>query len=136
MKASVSTWSSLKGIMKKRPVQVLTYIRLSFAFGMSMITTLYAVYVVNSLGILPSVWSLLYTLRGLSNTLTRIPAGRISDKIGRKRPLLFSFIILTIVFILLSEVEVPTMIGVAMLLRACTWYTSSKRVGFSRRCCI
>lgn len=115
-KASVSTWSSLKGIMIKRPVQVLTYVRLSFAFGMSMITTLYAVYVVNSLGILPSVWSLLFTLRGLSNTLTRIPAGRISDKIGRRKPLLFSFIILTVVFFLLSEVEASIMIGVTMLL--------------------
>jgi len=114
--SSISTWTSLKGIMAKRPVQALTYGRLTFSFGMSIITSIYAVYVVNNLGILPSVWSLLYTLRGLSNTLTRIPAGKLSDRIGRKRPLLLSFIILTFVFFLLSEVEGIVMIGVAMLL--------------------
>jgi MFS family permease len=114
--SSVSTWTSLKGIISKRPVQALTYGRLSFSFGMSIITSIYAVYVVNNLGILPSVWSLLYTLRGLSNTLTRMPVGRLSDRIGRKKPLLLSFIILTLVFFLLSEVGGTVMIGAAMLL--------------------
>jgi len=113
---SVSMWSSLKGIMAKRPVQALTYARVSFAFGMSIITTIYSVYVVNDLLVLPSVWSLLYTLRGLSNTITRIPAGRISDKIGRKKPLTLSFAILAIAFFLLSEVGDPVMIGITMLL--------------------
>jgi MFS family permease len=116
VESSISTWSSLKGILSKRPVQALTYVRLTFAFGMSIITTIYSVYVVNDLGILPSVWSLLYTLRGLSNTLTRMPAGRLSDRIGRKRPLLLSFIILTLAFVLLSEVGDPIIIGLTMLL--------------------
>jgi MFS family permease len=116
VESSVSTWNSLKGILTKRPVQALTYVRFTFAFGMSIIINFYSVYVVNSLGILPSVWSLLYTLRGLSNTLTRMPAGRLSDRIGRKKPLLFSFMVLTLVFFLLSEVGGTVMIGVAMLL--------------------
>lgn len=114
--SSVSMWSSLKGIIAKRPVQALTYIRLSFAFGMSIITTIYAVYVVNDLLVLPSVWSLLYTLRGLSNTITRMPAGRISDKIGRKKPLILSFAILALAFFLLSEAGDPVMIGITMVL--------------------
>jgi predicted MFS family arabinose efflux permease len=45
-----------------------------------------------------------------------MPVGRLSDRIGRKRPLLFAFIILTLVFFLLSEVGGTVMIGVAMLL--------------------
>ena len=116
VESSVSTWSSLKGILTKRPVQVLTYVRLTFAFGMSIITTIYAIYVVNDLGISPSVWSLLYTLRGLSNTITRMPAGRLSDKIGRRKPLILSFATLALAFLLLSEVGDPVMIGITMLL--------------------
>jgi len=116
VESSVSTWSSLKGILTKRPVQVLTYVRLTFAFGMSIITTIYAIYVVNDLGISPSVWSLLYTLRGLSNTITRMPAGRLSDKIGRRKPLILSFAILALAFFMLSEVGDPVMIGITMLL--------------------
>jgi predicted MFS family arabinose efflux permease len=116
IESSVSTWSSLKGILTKRPIQALTYVRFTFAFGMAIIATIYSVYVVNNLGILPSVWSLLYTLRGLSNTLTRMPAGRISDKIGRKKPLIFSFALLALTFVLLSEVGGTVMIGAAMLL--------------------
>jgi len=116
VESSVSTWTSLKQILTKKPVQALTYVRLSFAFGMSIITTIYAVYVVNDLIILPSVWSLLYTLRGLTNTIARMPAGKLSDKIGRKKPLLLSFIILTFVLFSLSEVVDPIMIGIMMLL--------------------
>ena len=111
-----SSWSSLMEIVTIRSVQALTYSRFAFAVSLSFITTLYAVYAVNSLYIAPAVYALLYSLRGLANTVSRLPTGRISDTIGRKKPLLLSFILLTGVFLLFSEARDPVMIGFTMFL--------------------
>ena len=111
-----SSWNRIRRIITIRQVQVLTYVRFTFAFTAAIIATLYSVYAVNALKILPSVYALLVTFRGLSNTLTRVPAGRISDVIGRKKPLLISFTLLTIVFLLFSKVRDPITIGVIMIL--------------------
>ena len=111
-----SSWSRIKRIITLKPVQMLTYIRFTFAFTMAIITTLYSIYVVNTLNILPAVYALLVTFRGLANTLIRIPVGRISDIIGRKKPLLLSFILLTFVFLLFSQVGDPITIGIIMVL--------------------
>jgi len=111
-----SSWNRIRRIITIRQVQVLTYVRFTFAFTAAIIATLYSVYAVNALKILPSVYALLVTFRGLSNTLTRVPAGRISDVIGRKKPLLISFTLLTVVFLLFSKVRDPITIGVIMIL--------------------
>lgn len=109
-------WRSLKRIVALRPVQVLTYVRFTFAFTMAIITTIYAVYAVNTLQIDPSVYALFITLEGLANTLSRAPTGRVSDAIGRKKPLLISFILLTAVFLLFSEAKDSITIGLTMFL--------------------
>jgi len=109
-------WRILKGIVTLRPVQALTYVRFTFAFTMAITTTVYAVYAVNNLQIDPSVYALFITLEGLANTLSRTPTGRFSDLIGRKKPLLTSFIMLTAVFLLFSEAKDPVTIGLTMFL--------------------
>jgi MFS family permease len=111
-----SSWSNLKAIISLKPVQTLTYIRFTFAFSTSIITTLYAIYAVNDLHIDPAIFAIFFSLRGLANTLIRLPTGRISDTIGRKKPLLISFTLLTAVFLLLSEVKDPFTIGFVMFL--------------------
>ena len=110
------SWSSLKKIVAIKPVQALTYGRFTFAVMMSMIVTLYPIYVVNSLKIEPAVYALFFTIRGLANTLARLPTGRISDMIGRKKPLIISFILLAAVLILFSIVENPVTIGFVMFI--------------------
>ncbi len=110
------SWSSLKKIVAIKPVQALTYGRFTFAVMMSMIVTLYPIYAVNSLKIEPAVYALFFTVRGLANTLARLPTGRISDMIGRKKPLIISFILLAAVLILFSMVENPVTIGFVMFI--------------------
>jgi MFS family permease len=95
---------------------MLTYVRFTFAFTAAIIATLYSVYAVNTLKIIPAVYALLVTLRGLANAITRVPAGRISDMIGRKKPLLISFALLTLVFLLFSTIGGPITIGLVMIL--------------------
>jgi MFS family permease len=110
------SWSSLKKILAIKPVQALTYGRFTFAVMMSIMVTLYPIYAVNSLKIDPAIYALFFTLRGFANTLARLPTGRISDMIGRKKPLITSFTLLTAVLILFSTVENPAMIGFVMFL--------------------
>ncbi|UCH37234.1 MAG: MFS transporter [Candidatus Bathyarchaeota archaeon] len=107
----VDSWNSLKTIFMLRPVQALTVIRFTFAFTMSILTTLYAIYAVNILGISPSIYAFYITLKGMANTIARFPTGRITDVIGRKKPLLFSFILLSIVFFFLAELKHPIQVG-------------------------
>jgi MFS family permease len=109
-------WSRLTGIATRRPVQALTYLRFTFAFTMSIVSTIYALYVVNILLIAPAVYALLVTIKGLANALTRVPIGRLSDTTGRKTPLLFSFILLCITFLLFSMGRDVVVIGATMLL--------------------
>jgi len=110
------SWSSLKKIVAIKPVQALTYGRFTFAVMMAIIVTLYPIYAVNSLKIAPAVYALFFTVRGLANTLARLPTGRISDMIGRKKPLITSFILLSAVLILFSKVVNPVTIGFVMFL--------------------
>ena len=111
-----SSWNRIKQIITIRQVQMLTYVRFTFAFTAAIIATLYSVYAVNTLKILPAVYALLVTFRGLANAIARVPAGRISDMIGRKKPLLISFALLTLVFLLFSTVGGPITIGIVMIL--------------------
>ncbi len=111
-----SSWTRIRRIITIRQVQMLTYVRFTFAFTAAIIATLYSVYVVNDLKIIPAVYALLVTFRGLANAITRVPAGRLSDIIGRKKPLLISFTLLTIVFLLFSTVGSPITIGLVMIL--------------------
>jgi MFS family permease len=115
-KRTVHPWSRLMDIVRRRPVQALTYMRFTFAFTMSIVNTIYALYVVNVLLIARSVYGLLVTSKGFANTLTRVPIGRLSDTVGRKNPLLFSFILLCITFFLFSVGQNVVVIGVTMLL--------------------
>lgn len=107
---------SLRGIVTLRPVQVLTYLRLTFSFTYGIMDTVYAVYAVNILHLEPAIVASLFSIRGLTNTLARAPSGRLSDIIGRKKPLILSFSLLALVYFLFSEAKDPIMISVAMLI--------------------
>ncbi len=110
------SWTHLKTIVALKPVQALTYGRFTFAFMMAIITTLYPIYVVNTLQLDPAVYALFFTLRGLANTLARLPTGRASDIIGRKTPLTLAFLLLTAALLLFSVVEDFATIGLVMFL--------------------
>jgi len=110
------SWQYLKTIVALKPVQALTYGRFTFAFIMAIVTTLFPLYVVNTLKIDPAVYALFFTIEGLANTLARLPTGRVSDVIGRKIPLTLAFILLTAVLLLFSAVEDFATIGLVMFL--------------------
>lgn len=115
-RASKNFLRSLRGIVALRPVQVLTYIRFTFSFTFGIIDTIYAIYAVEALRLEPALVASLFSVRGLTNTLFRAPSGRLSDIIGRKKPLLLSFSLMALVYFLFVEAKDPITIGVAMLI--------------------
>jgi MFS family permease len=85
-----------------RDFAALSVARAAFALSMGVFTTIYPVYAAGSLGFTPSLISLLFTFRGVTNVLVRTPAGKLSDRIGRRKPYIFAMAIAVVVFILLG----------------------------------
>lgn len=97
-----TTKGSFGRIIGNRNVQALCLARVLFSFIAASFATLFSVYAKESLLFTPSLISLLFVVRGTVNALTRLPSGRLSDKIGRKRPILIGYIIVIPVFLLLA----------------------------------
>lgn len=122
-KPKIGTTESLRRITKNRNVLLLSYVRTSFATSQAIFTALFAVYAVNQLGISESSVALLFTIRGFSNALARYPAGRISDRIGRKTPMIIAYSALVIAFIFIAMTKNVVVLAVALLLYGLSWGT-------------
>jgi len=114
-------WDSLTQIFKIRNVIALCSARVAFAISMGVFSTIFPVYAGSRLGFTPSLISIFFSIRGLTNVLTRMPAGRLSDKIGRRKPFVLAYSIAVIAFILLAYTENPTLLMGVMALYGVGW---------------
>ncbi len=112
---------SLARIFKIKNVIALCSARVAFSLSMGIFSTIFPVYAKDILGLTPSLISLLFSFRGLTNVLIRMPAGRLSDKIGRRKPFLLAYVIIIIVFILLTYTENFTYLMIVMALYGVGW---------------
>ena len=110
-------------IFRNRNVMLLSYCRASFSTSQAIFLALFSIYAVEKLGIKESTLALLFTIRGFSNTLSRFPAGRISDRIGRRIPMLVSYGLLVVSFTIIAFYESITMLGIALVLYGLCWGT-------------
>jgi predicted MFS family arabinose efflux permease len=114
---------SLGRILRNRNVMLLSYCRLSFSTGQSLFMTLFSIYATEDLGISASTVALLFTVRGLTNVLTRYPVGRLSDRIGRKKPIIAAFSALTVAFLITATQRSTLLLGGAMTIYGLSWGT-------------
>lgn len=63
-------------------------------FSFSMVEPVLLLYIVHDLGISPGEWALLATFLFIAMILLAIPGGRLIDRVGKKRPLLISYLAL------------------------------------------
>ena len=119
----VGARKSLGMIVRNRNVMLLSYCRLSFSAAQSLFMTLFSLYATEELGMTASTVALLFTVRGLTNVVTRYPAGRLSDRIGRKRPIIVAFGALTVAFIITATQRSTLAIGVALAIYGLSWGT-------------
>jgi MFS family permease len=95
---------SISRILRVRNFASLSVARVAYALSMGIFSTVYAVYAEGTLGFTASTISLLFTFRGITNVLIRMPAGRLSDRIGRRRPFIFAMALSVVVYALLGTV--------------------------------
>ena len=112
---------SIVRIFRVRNFVSLSVARIAFAISMGIFSTIFPVFAAGSLGFSPSLISILFTFRGVTNVLTRMPAGRLSDRIGRRRPFIFAMAIAAGVYALLGTVGGFVPLIVVMSLYGVAW---------------
>jgi MFS family permease len=115
--------SSLLMVIKSRIITSISIARVTFSAADGIFNTLFSIYAVKDLGVPLSMVGFMFTLRGLMNTLARIPAGRISDRVGRKIPLVASYISSIGAYTILSEGRDVNMLLLAMAIEGVAWGT-------------
>ena len=112
---------SIMRILKVRNFASLSVARIAYSLSMGVFSTIYPVYAGVSLGFSPSLIALLFTFRGVTNVLIRTPAGRLSDRIGRRRPFIFALALAVAVYVLLGTVDSFGPLIVVMSLFGISW---------------
>ena len=116
-----STWSSVKRIFRVKNVTAMFYAQVVFAISYGVYSTLFSIHAEGTLLMAPSVIALLFSLRAFTNLLIRFPGGRISDRIGRKKPVLVAHSIIVVVFTLLPFTRDLTLLVALVALYGVGW---------------
>lgn len=113
--------SSIGRVLKTQGVLALCSCRVLFAITASIFATVFSIYTRDALLITESLVNVLFMIRGVTNALLRLPSGKISDRIGRKKPIMLSYIILVGVYYLFSETENLVAFMLIMALYGFAW---------------
>jgi predicted MFS family arabinose efflux permease len=122
-KNSIGAMESIKMILRNRNVILLSVCRVSFSSAQAIFLALFSIYAVEQLGFSEATVALLFTVRGFANALARYPAGRISDKIGRKPLLLAGFGFLVVSYTMIAYTKSVLMLSIALALYGLCWGT-------------
>ncbi|MBS7653150.1 MAG: hypothetical protein QW486_09255 [Candidatus Bathyarchaeia archaeon] len=95
--------SPLLIVMKSKIAASISITRVTFSAADGIFNTLFSIYAADELGIPLPFIGFMFTLRGLMNSLARIPAGRLSHRTVRKLPLLASYISSIAAYAIFSE---------------------------------
>ncbi|MFP3952363.1 MAG: MFS transporter [Candidatus Bathyarchaeia archaeon] len=115
--------TSIKDVLLRRNVLVLSAIRAGYALTNTIFNTLFAVYAVQQLGYSDSLVALLFSLVGLANTIVKLPAGRLADRIGRKKVLLITFGIIILDYFAIAYMESLPLVAIALIIFGTCWGT-------------
>ena len=112
---------SFKRIFRSRNVIGLCLSRVLFGISVAVVRTLFSVWAKTELLFTSAMISILFSVRGATNSSARIPIGRIVDKIGKKIPILIAFSLAVIAFLIFSVTTNYTVILVAMAIYGLAW---------------
>ena len=123
-KGTASLDSPLKGlvrILRVRNVAAMCYAQTAFALAFGVFSTVFAIYAEETLGFTPSMIALIFSFRALTNLLMRLPSGRISDKIGRRKPVIISHALIVAVFALLPFTQNLALLALLIVVYGIGW---------------
>ena len=112
---------SLSRILRNRNFLAMCIARIAFSISMGVFSTFYPVFASEKLGLTASAISLLFTFRGVTNMIIRIPAGRLSDRIGRRKPFIAAYMIIILTYVFLAYVKSFTLLAATMVLFGFGW---------------
>ncbi len=101
-KGTDSLLHSLRRIIIQRNIILLSASSITFFIALGTFETIFPVYAKDELGLKSYQISLLFAARGIPNALSRVPIGNLSDKVGRRIPLVFSYGLSCIALYLIS----------------------------------
>jgi MFS family permease len=110
-------------ILKKRKVAMIVTVTVLFFVCEGFFRTLLPVYAQETLFLTPSVIGILFALFGGLNALVRIPGGKLSDSVGRKKPLILSFVLSALAFMIFSGAAQFTLLILGMAVYGVAWGT-------------
>ena len=93
---------TLRRVVKEKDVRLLSVLRISFSLGSSIFTILFPVWVVVGLQFSSSVAALLFSVLGFADAFIRIPFGRLADRIGAKRVLFYTYLLILFDYIIIA----------------------------------
>lgn len=117
----VSIGGSLSRILRNRIFASMCIARIAFSFSMGVFSIVYPVFASEGLGLTASAISLLFTFRGVTNMVIRIPAGRLSDRIGRRKPFIIAYAIVISAYAILAYAENFGLLVITMALFGVGW---------------
>jgi len=118
----IGVLDSLKVILRDRNVLILTLIRATYSMANTMFTTLFVLYAV-SIGFTESQAALLFSMVGFANAFSKLPAGRIADRLGSKKVLMAAFTALILVYLTMSFSRGLVAIMISLILFGVCWGT-------------
>jgi MFS family permease len=113
--------SSFSRIFRVKNVTSMYYAQTVFAVSFGVFSTLFALYAKESLMMASSTIALLFSVRGLINVLIRLPMGSISDRIGRRKPILLAHLLIVVVFALLPFVKDTLLLALLLAIYGVGW---------------
>jgi MFS family permease len=117
----VGIGGSLSRILRNRNFASICFARIAFSFSMGVFSTIFPVFASEGLGLTASAISLLFTFRGVTNMVIRIPAGRLSDRIGRRKPFIIAYAIVISAYAILAYTKNFSLLVITMALFGVGW---------------
>ncbi|HID17591.1 TPA: MFS transporter, partial [Candidatus Bathyarchaeota archaeon] len=93
----------------------------SFFVATGVFDTLFPVYATSALLFSPATVSLLFGVRGGLNALARVPSGKLSDRVGRRKPLILAYLLAFLALLSLLKAGSPGPLFLSMALYGCAW---------------
>ena len=118
-----SVATSLREVVTDRSLLLLSYCRAAFSTSHSIFATLFSLYAVDVLGLAPSQVAALFTVRGVTNVVVRLPAGRASDRVGRRPLLIVAYAAIVLVNLLIARAGGLPLLVLSLLLYGLAWGT-------------
>jgi DHA1 family multidrug resistance protein-like MFS transporter len=112
---SSSGLAKLGMVLKEKDVRLLAVVRVSYSLSSSIFTTLFPVWAVNDLQLSSSVVALLFSVIGFANTVIRIPVGKLADRMGAKRVLFLTFLVIIVDYVVIAYSRNIYLLGLAIL---------------------